>query len=186
MAFKISNEQLARRRALAADLRERGRALNIAIAAFNREIAPLVQHVAEALDGYNESLERARDLADNIATAAQEAFDAKSDKWQDSDKGDQVRHWIEQWEMSLDEVAPAPRPATLGLMDTMAIGGYEPCCNVLRHYSQVKGRTAAKFAFLTAYSQFNSRRRPLNLQQNCSRFKRQSDSGPDGRYWEQR
>jgi hypothetical protein len=105
MAFKISNEQLARRRALAADLRERGRALNIAIAAFNREIAPLVQHVAEALDGYNESLERARDLADNIAAAAQEAFDAKSDKWQDSDKGDQVRHWIEQWEMSLDEVA---------------------------------------------------------------------------------
>jgi hypothetical protein len=104
MAFKISNEQLARRRALAADLRERGRALNIAIAAFNREIAPLVQHVAEALDSYNESLQRARDLADNIAAAAQEAFDAKSDKWQDSDKGEQVRHWIEQWEMNLDEV----------------------------------------------------------------------------------
>jgi hypothetical protein len=104
MAFKISNEQLARRRALAADLRERGRALNIAIAAFNREITPLVQHVAEALDSYNESLQRARDLADNIAAAAQEAFDAKSDKWQDSDKGDQVRHWIEQWEMNLDEV----------------------------------------------------------------------------------
>jgi hypothetical protein len=34
---------------------------------------------------------------------------------------------------------PAPWPAPLGLMDTMAIGGYQPCCNVLRHYSQVKG-----------------------------------------------
>jgi hypothetical protein len=104
VAFKISNEQLARRRALVADLRERGRALNVAISTFNREIAPLVQHVAEALDSYNESLGRARDLADNIVTAAQEAFDTKSDKWQDSDKGEQVRHWIEQWEMSLDEV----------------------------------------------------------------------------------
>ena len=57
-----------------------------------------------ALDSYNESLQRARDLADNIAAATREAVDARSDKWQDSDKGDQVRHWIEQWEMNLDEV----------------------------------------------------------------------------------
>jgi hypothetical protein len=34
---------------------------------------------------------------------------------------------------------PARWPAPLGLMDTMAIRGYQPCCNVLRHYSQVKG-----------------------------------------------
>jgi hypothetical protein len=77
-----------------------------------------------------------------------------------------------------ENIMPAPWPAPLGLMDTMAIGGYEPCCNVLRHYSQVKGRIAAKFAFLTVSNgilQFNSRRRPLNLRQNCSRFKRQSD-----------
>jgi hypothetical protein len=104
MAFKISNELLARRRALAADLSARGRALNVAVSTFNRDIAPLVQHVAEALDSYTGSPGRARDLADNIVTAAQEAFDTKSDKWQDSEKGEQVRHWIEQWEMSLDSV----------------------------------------------------------------------------------
>jgi hypothetical protein len=32
------------------------------------------------------------------------AFDAKSERWQDSDNGTQVRTWIEEWEMSLDDI----------------------------------------------------------------------------------
>jgi hypothetical protein len=55
-------------------------------------------------DPYNGTLDRARNLAGGIVEAAQEAFDAKSEKWQASDKGVQVRSWIEQWEMSLDDV----------------------------------------------------------------------------------
>ena len=34
----------------------------------------------------------------------QEEFESKSERWQDGDNGFQVRTWIEQWEMSLDEV----------------------------------------------------------------------------------
>jgi hypothetical protein len=44
------------------------------------------------------------DAAGGIAQAAREEFDAKSEKWQDSEKGLQLRNWIEQWEMSLEEV----------------------------------------------------------------------------------
>jgi DNA invertase Pin-like site-specific DNA recombinase len=47
---------------------------------------------------------------------------------------------------------------------------------VPRRYSQVKGRTPTKFAFLTTYSQFNGRSPALNFQQKCSHFKRQSDT----------
>ena len=104
VAFKISKQQLVERDALAADLRKKAEALNSAIVAFNQAIEPLSQAVHEAMDDYNEILEKARALASSITEAAQEAFDAKSEKWQSSDKGIEVRSWIEQWEVSLDDV----------------------------------------------------------------------------------
>jgi hypothetical protein len=104
MAFKISKQQLAERDTLAADLRKKAEALNIAIAAFNQAIEPLSQAVGDALEDYNVILAKARTLADGVTEAAQAEFDAKSEKWQESDKGIEVRTWIEQWEMSLDDV----------------------------------------------------------------------------------
>ena len=104
MAFKVTKEQLARRDVLAADLRAKATALNVTIAAFNREVEPLVRAVAEAQVNYNETVEHARALASQISEAAQEVFDAKSERWQGSDSGIQVRTWIEQWEISLDGI----------------------------------------------------------------------------------
>jgi uncharacterized coiled-coil protein SlyX len=104
MVFKVNKDQLTLRDALAADLRARADALNATIAAYNREIEPLSRAVAETQAGYNETMERARSLAGQISETAQEAFDAKSERWQDSDTGIQVRGWIEQWQMSLDDV----------------------------------------------------------------------------------
>jgi hypothetical protein len=104
MTFKLSREHVVKRRAVAADLRDRARTLNITIAAFNREIGPLSQAVGKALDDYHEVLENARGLTGEIAETARAEFDAKSEKWQDSEKGLQVRIWIEQREMSLDGV----------------------------------------------------------------------------------
>jgi hypothetical protein len=45
----------------------------------------------------------------------------------------------------------AVQNADRALMGATATDGYQPCCNVLRHYSHVKGRTAAKLAFLTRH-----------------------------------
>jgi cell division septum initiation protein DivIVA len=113
MAFKITKKQLTERAALAADLRKKAEALNIAVAAFNQAIEPLSQAVREALEAYNGILEKARVLADSITEAAQAEFDRKSEKWQESDKGIEVRTWIEQWEMSLDDVdLELPEPLT--------------------------------------------------------------------------
>jgi hypothetical protein len=104
MAFKLSREQLAERDALAGALRGKAETLNVAIAAFNRGVEPLSRAVGEALNDYNGVLETARTLAGSISETAQGEFDAKSNRWQDSEKGVQVRTWIEQWEMSLDDV----------------------------------------------------------------------------------
>ena len=104
MAFKLSRDQLAARDALATVLRGKAETLNIAIAAFNRGVEPLSRAVGEALNDYNGILETARTLAGSISETAQGEFDAKSERWQDSEKGIQVRTWIEQWEMSLDDI----------------------------------------------------------------------------------
>ena len=104
MAFNLNKQQLAARDALAVDLRKKAEALNVAVVTYNQAIEPLSEVVGKALDDYNGLLEKARTLACGITEPAQEKFDAKSDKWQESDKGIQVRSWIEQWELSLDDV----------------------------------------------------------------------------------
>ncbi len=104
MAFKLSKQQLAARDALAVDLRKKAKVLNSTIVTYNQAIEPLSEAIGKARDDYNELLEQARTLASSITEPAQDIFDAKSDKWQESDKGLQVRSWIEQWEVSLDDV----------------------------------------------------------------------------------
>jgi hypothetical protein len=101
---------------LADELREKARALNIAIAVFNRDVEPLAQALGEAQDAYNATLEATRSLANSIAEPAQAAFDAKSQRWQDGDRGSQVRSWIEQWEMNLDDI-DLERPEPLQEID---------------------------------------------------------------------
>ncbi len=104
VTFKLSKQQLAERDALAADIREKTKALNVAIAAFNQAIEPLAGAVVEAQDDYNAVLAKARALASDVTEAARDAFDVKSERWQGSDKGIKVRIWIEQWEVNLDDI----------------------------------------------------------------------------------
>jgi hypothetical protein len=113
VAFRLSQRQLAERDALAADLRERALTLNAAIAVFDQAIEPLSRAVVEALDDYNEILEKARALAGSVTEAAQDEFDARSERWRESDEGSRVRTWIEQWEVSLDDIdLEVPGPLT--------------------------------------------------------------------------
>ena len=81
-------------------MRSRAATLNVAIDAFNRGIESLCRGVAEAQAGYNETLERARALAAGVAEPAQAQFDARSERWQDSETGTRVRSWIDAWEMT--------------------------------------------------------------------------------------
>jgi hypothetical protein len=39
-----------------------------------------------------------------LTEAARDEFDARSERWQESNPGIKVRSWIEQWEVSLDDI----------------------------------------------------------------------------------
>jgi cell division septum initiation protein DivIVA len=103
-AYKLNKQQLVERDALAADIREKTKALNAAIATFNRAIEPLSRAVVEAQDDYNAILEKARAFASGVTEVARDAFDARSERWRESNAGIEVRIWIEQWELSLDDI----------------------------------------------------------------------------------
>jgi len=79
-AFRLSKQQLAARDALAADIREKTKALNAAIAVFNQAIEPLSRTVIEAQDDYNAILEKARALGSGVTEAARDEFDARSER----------------------------------------------------------------------------------------------------------
>ena len=104
LVFRVSKGQLATRDAVAADLRKKADRLNVVIAAFNREVEPLAQAVAEAQADYNTLMETARNFTSQISESTQKYFDAKSERWQNSDQGIEVRLWIERWEMSLEDI----------------------------------------------------------------------------------
>ena len=113
MAFKLSKQQLAERDSLAANIREKTKALDAVITAFNQTIEPLSRAVIEAQDDYYGKLEKARTLASSVTETARDAFDARSERWQESNPGIKVRSWIEQWELSLDDIdLEVPEPLT--------------------------------------------------------------------------
>jgi hypothetical protein len=125
MAFKLSKQQIAERNRLAEDIRQEGAMLNAAIVAYNAAVGPLSEALDTAVERYNGILERARTLTTTVVDAAQEEFDRKSGKWQESDKGARVRSWIEQWEVSLDgvDIDPfSPLEEIDAEMDADAIG----------------------------------------------------------------
>jgi vacuolar-type H+-ATPase subunit H len=95
---------MTKRHTLASDLRDKAATLNEAIVAFNAAVEPLIKAVTEAQGAYNETLEAARELADGIAEKARGQFEAKSERWQEGEKGQLVREWFERWEVSLDDV----------------------------------------------------------------------------------
>jgi hypothetical protein len=127
VAFKLTRKQSADRNLLAVDIREKAVALNAAISAFNQAIEPLSRPVAEALEDYNALLEKARAFANGVTEAARDEFDARSGRWQQSDKGIRVRSWIEQWEVSLDDIdLDVPGPLTEIDPDGQALEIEEP------------------------------------------------------------
>jgi uncharacterized coiled-coil DUF342 family protein len=81
MAFKLGKQQVAERNRLADELRQQGKTLNAAIVAYNAAVGPLSKALDEAVEEYNDILERARTLTGTVVDAAQQEFDGKSQRW---------------------------------------------------------------------------------------------------------
>jgi hypothetical protein len=97
MAFKLDKGEIARRDGYANDLRETASKLEDAVREYNEAVMTLRAPIETLLAEYNEKLEEARGFAEDIATTAEGAFDDKSEKWQEGDKGQAVAEWKDAW-----------------------------------------------------------------------------------------
>src|SRR5262245_48455400 len=103
--FKLSKAEIDRRQELVDQLTELRGKLEDAVSEFNSKVEELKAPVTSALEAYNEALGEARSFAEDIASEGDSARDQKSDKWQESERGEASRGWVEEWQnVSLDDI----------------------------------------------------------------------------------
>lgn len=98
MNFKLDKSQISERDNLIDELRERGQKLQDAVIAYNDVMEEQKDTLIQLLNEYNGIMEEARTFAATVAGNAQEAYDEKSDNWKESENGEKVNSFIEDWE----------------------------------------------------------------------------------------
>lgn len=117
MAFKLDKQESLRRAGLVASLQEAWGKIEDAVDVYNDAVAELKGPVAEAIEAYNEIATEAAGFAEDVATRAEGEFDDKSEKWQESERGQAAGGWRDEWQ-SLDLATIEPEfPDDLAIDD---------------------------------------------------------------------
>ena len=117
MAFKLDKQDTARRDKLVEELRDGRGVLEDAVSTFNAAVEELKAPLLAALEKYNEIVEEARGFVEDIASTADGQFDDKSEKWQEGDKGQAARNWIDAWQNEPFDALEIAFPDELTLPD---------------------------------------------------------------------
>jgi hypothetical protein len=96
MNFAFTRSEQARRTVLTAALAETHNALTKAIAVYNAAVAEAGSELEHYVDPYNAALGKARDFVQQIKSRADEAFEPRSERWREGERGKVVAAWIEQ------------------------------------------------------------------------------------------
>lgn len=118
MAFKLDKQDTARKAALVEELGAASGKLEDALSAYNFEVSQAQTRLQGAIDAYNVAVDEARGFAEDVARAAEDAIDNKSEKWQEGEKGQAASEWKDAWENNeLDEIT-VEFPEELTIDDT--------------------------------------------------------------------
>jgi len=98
MAMKLNKQDEKKRDELVSELNKLRTEIEEAIGKFNDGVATLKEPVTAAIEKYNAELENARAWTEDIANQAESEFDEKSDKWQEGERGEAARSWIDEWQ----------------------------------------------------------------------------------------
>lgn len=97
MAFKLSKGDQQRRDDYVAELHKRAGKVQDAVTEYNSAVEAAKAAVESALAEYNETLAEAKGFAEDIVSQAEGEFDDKSERWQEGERGEQAREWIDAW-----------------------------------------------------------------------------------------
>ena len=99
---KLTQTHLASRARLIEDLTEKYEALEEAVQEYNTAIADAWDAVQVAEQTYNEAIAEAQQWLTDRAAEIQEVIDARSAKWQASERGQAYTAWQDAFEVTLD------------------------------------------------------------------------------------
>lgn len=117
VAFKLSKQDTQRKAGYVEDLEKAWGELGQAIATYNAEAEKLRAPVEAAVTRYNEVLGEARGFVEDVASQADSDFDEKSEKWQESDKGEAASEYRDAWQnIELDDLT-LDWPDAFGIQD---------------------------------------------------------------------
>ena len=97
---KLNKKQLAEKESHINSIRNAFTALGTKIEAYNAHEGCKVSkaELTAAFAFFDEKVEAAEDFRSGIASDIRDAFDNKSEKWQDSDNGQSVGSFADEWE----------------------------------------------------------------------------------------
>lgn len=109
MAFKFTKEDLARRDEYVTNLRAEWRRVDKAVEAYNAAMSENKAELEKLIGHYNNELGEASGWMEDVCSRLSAEYDEKSEKWQESERGEAVRSWIDElegldleWEVSPD------------------------------------------------------------------------------------
>ena len=73
-------------------------ALTAALDVYNGAVADAYAELKAARDAYNDTLAEVRELCEGVGSDLRGAFDERSEKWQESDKGSECDAFVRAWE----------------------------------------------------------------------------------------
>lgn len=117
---KLDKTQTAERDRLVAALRAAETKIVAEVEAFNKIVAEAFLPMEQAVEAYNALLQEARGLAENVSSEAQEEFDNRSEKWQESERGQSFNSWIQEWTCASFNDAEVCRPDEIDPPDLSA------------------------------------------------------------------
>jgi phage/plasmid-associated DNA primase len=98
MSFRLSAAQISMQKEFVDILNNVENQLKLAITKYNEGVEPLRDAVVSALSEYNEAVQTVKQFCDDVASEADDAIIEKGEKWQNSDKGESVIAWKQEWE----------------------------------------------------------------------------------------
>ena len=95
---KFTDEQLQEHADIIEKLREAKSKLETSVSKFNDLVASESAEVQAELDDYNELVDSAEEFRTQVVGDMNEHYYDKSDKWQESEKGQAYLEWISDWD----------------------------------------------------------------------------------------
>ena len=96
--FRLTREELARRDEITNRAGAAAAALASAVETFNEKVAAAFEELKTAAAEYNEAREAAADFATSVAERLRELHFARSEKWQEGEKGQEADAFVSAWE----------------------------------------------------------------------------------------